>query len=141
MTTSRVDFIAQKKKFWTHILQRITCFVRPYLVIVIWFQDISQSLEITASYPSKSVVAYYMPPRAVQKTLFEASLESHCRQLSSFENTVVKDWNNDIVLASLKMVHILTQTIHLYTELEFVVLPRLEITADILHRGKKLLIT
>jgi len=27
-------------------------------------------LEITASYPSKSVVAYYMPPRAVQKTLF-----------------------------------------------------------------------
>jgi len=38
------------------------------------------------------------------------------------------------------MDHILTQTKHPYTELEFVVLPCLEITAGILHRGKKLLI-
>ena len=43
------------------------------------------------SHPSRSVVAYYMPPRVVQRALFEASLESHCRQLSSFENNVIKE--------------------------------------------------
>jgi len=65
MTTSRVDFMAQKKKYWTYILQCIACFVQPYLVIVIWLQGISKTFEIKASYPSRSVVAYYMPPRAV----------------------------------------------------------------------------
>ena len=71
--------------------QRIACFVQPYLVIVIWLQDISKTFEITALCSSRSVVAYYMSPRAVQKALFEASLESHCQQLSSFENSVIKE--------------------------------------------------
>jgi len=48
--------------------------------------------------------------------------------------------NHDLVLASLKMARILTQRKRPYTELEFVVLPCIEITADLLHGGKKLLI-
>jgi len=71
------------------------------------------------------------------KAFFVASLESHWRQLSSFENSVVKEGNNDLVLASLKMAYILMQRKRLYTELKSVVLPCLEITADILHGGKK----
>jgi len=43
MTASRVDFIVQKKICWTDILQCIACFVQPYLVIVIWLQDISKT--------------------------------------------------------------------------------------------------
>jgi len=77
-----------------------------------------------------------MPPRAVQKALFEASLESHCRQLSSFENNVIKELNNDLVLASLKTAHILAQRKCPYTELEFVVLPCVEITADLCTKEK-----
>jgi len=140
VTTSRVDFIAQKKKYWAHILQRIACLVQPHLVIVIWLQDILLTFEIAASYPSRSVVTYYMLPRTVQKALFEASLESHCRQLSSFENSVVKEWKYDLVLAFLKMARILTQRKRPYTELEFVVLRCIAITADLPRGGKKLLI-
>jgi len=71
-----------------------------------------------------------MLPRAAffecNKAFFEASLESHCRQLSFFKNSVVKQGNNDLVFASLKMLHILTQRKRPYTEFEFLILPCLE---------------
>jgi len=53
------------------------------------------------------------------------------------ENSVAKEGNNDLVLASLKMAHIFMQTKHVYTGLKSVVLPCLEITDDFLH-GKNI---
>ena len=49
----------------------------------------------------------------------------------------MKSANKDLVLASLKMAHVVMKRKHPYTELESVVLPCLEIAADILHGGKK----
>ena len=46
------------------------------------------------------------------KAFFEASIENHCRQLSSWEYSVVKEGNNDLALASLKMSHMLMQRIY-----------------------------
>jgi len=50
---------------------------------------------------------------------------------------VVKEGNNDLVLAFLKMAHIITKRKHPYTELESIVSPCLEITADNLSGGNE----
>jgi len=80
--------------------------------------------------------SHHSDHQIMPKVFFEALLESHWLQLSSFENSVVKEGTNDLVLASLEMAHVLMQRNCLYTKLESVVLPCLEITADILHGGK-----
>ena len=50
---------------------------------------------------------------------------------------MAKERNNDLVLASLQMAHVVMKRKRPYTELESVVLPCLEIAADTLHGGKK----
>ena len=72
------------------------------------------------------------------KAFFEASLHDKQKQVSLLESQV-KSANKDLVLASLKMAHVVMKRKRPRTELESVVLPCLEIAADILHGGKKLL--
>ena len=67
------------------------------------------------------------------KAFFEASLHDKQKQVSLLESQVRKDF----VLASLKMAHVVMRRKRPYTEVESVVLPCLEIAADILHGGKK----
>jgi len=67
-----------------------------YLVIAIWLQDIQTTCEVTA---------FYNTHQDKSKAFLEASLESHWRQLSSFENRVAK--NIGLVLASQKIAHTL----------------------------------
>ena len=50
---------------------------------------------------------------------------------------MAKEKNNDWVLASLQMAHVVMKRKRPYTELKSVVLPCLEIAADILHGGEK----
>ena len=63
--------------------------------------------------------------------------KSHLKQLSSFENNMAKEKKNDLVLTSLQMAHVVMKRKCAYTELESVVLLRLEIVADILPGGEK----
>ena len=70
------------------------------------------------------------------KAFFEASLHDKQKQVSLLESQV-KNANKDLVLASLKMAHVVMKRKHPYTKLESVVLPCLEIAAGILHGGKK----
>ena len=70
------------------------------------------------------------------KAFFEASLHDKQKQVSLLESQV-KSANKDLVLASLKMAHVVMKRKRPYTELESVVLPCLEIAAGILHGGKK----
>ena len=70
------------------------------------------------------------------KAFLEASLLKKQKQVSLLESEV-KGGNRDSVLASLKMAHVVMKRKRHYTELESVVLPCLEIAADILHGGKK----
>ena len=67
---------------------------------------------------------------------FEASLHNKQKQVFLLQSEV-KGENKDFVLAFLKIVHIVMKRKRPYTELESVVLPCLEIAADILHKGKK----
>ena len=69
------------------------------------------------------------------KAFFEESLRDKQKQVSLLESQVKS--GNELVLASLKMAHVVMKRKRLYTELESVVLPCLEIAADILHGGKK----
>ena len=71
------------------------------------------------------------------KAFFEESLRDKQKQVSLLENQVKN--GNELVLASLKMAHVVMKRKRQYTELESVVLPCLEIAADILHGGKRLL--
>ena len=70
------------------------------------------------------------------KAFFEASLHDKRKQVS-LQESQVKSANKDLVLASLKMAHVLIKRKRPYAELESVVLPCLEIAADIFHGGKK----
>ena len=51
---------------------------------------------------------------------------------------MAKERNNDLVLASLQMAHVVRKRKRSYTELQSVVLPCLEIAANTLHGGEKL---
>ena len=53
---------------------------------------------------------------------FESCLQNHLKQLSSFENNMAKERNNDLVLASLQMAHVVIKRKRPYIELESVVI-------------------
>ena len=52
---------------------------------------------------------------------FESCLQNYLKQLSSFENNMAKERNNDLVLATLQMAHVMKRK-RPYTELESVVI-------------------
>ena len=70
---------------------------------------------------------------------FESCLQNHLKQLSLFENNMAKERNNDLVLASFQMAHVITKRKCPYTELESVVLPVvLKLLLTLCMEGKKL---
>ena len=70
------------------------------------------------------------------RTFFEASLHNKQKQVTLLQSEV-KGGNKDLVLVSLKIAHIVVKRKRPYTELKSVFLTCLEIAADILHKGKK----
>ena len=68
---------------------------------------------------------------------FESSLQNDSQQLSIFDKNMAKERNNNFVLASFQMAHVVIERKLPYTELESVVLPCLEIADDKIHGGKK----
>ena len=87
------------------------------------------------SHLQKHLKTQHLNHQNKSKVFFEASLHNKKKQVSLLQSEV-KGENKDLVLAFLKMVHIVIKRKRPYTELESVVLPCLEIAADILHGGK-----
>ena len=92
--------------------------------------------NLAPSHLQKHLKTQYPNRQNNLKAFFEASLHDKQKQVSLLESQV-KSANKDLVLASLKMAHVVMKRKRPYTELESVVLPCLEIAADILHGGKK----
>ena len=135
MTTSRVDFVVKKTKCWTHIIQCIACFLQPYLVVAIWLQDISKTWNHSIISIKIGRGILHAAEGGAKGIIWGISWKSLSTTFVFWEY-VIKEWNNDLVLASLKTAHILTQRKRPYTELEFVVLPGVEITADLCTEEK-----
>ena len=53
---------------------------------------------------------------------FESCLQNHLKKLSSFDDNMAKERNNDLVLASFRMAHVVIKRKRPYTELESVVI-------------------
>ena len=90
--------------------------------------------NLAPSHLQKHLKTQYPNHQNKSKAFFEESLCDKQKQVSLLESQVKS--GNELVLASLKMAHVVMKRKRPYTELESV-LPCLEIAADILHGGKK----
>lgn len=71
------------------------------------------------------------------KQFFEATLKAYSKQQATFKSQVSTSDTKSLTLASLKMTHIILQKKKPFTELESVVLPCLQVAADLIHGGKE----
>ena len=93
--------------------------------------------NLAPSHLQKHLKTQHLNHQNKSKAFFEESFRDKQKQVSLLESQVKS--RNELVLASLKMAYVVMKRKRSYTELESVVLPCLEIAADILHGEKRLL--